>query len=69
MFKRFKRLASGTGTVAYHKSSNEYVVSLFDFEQDRLVALETFPVDGTLADDKAVRQMVKGYVDTYAAAN
>jgi len=68
-FQRIRKLASGAGTVAYSRSStNAFVVTVWTEETDRFTAVEAFPFFGHL-DEIAARQMVKGYVDTYAASN
>lgn len=66
---RIRKLASGEGTVAAYDQLGQFWVSVWYFEDDRKELLEEWTTDGTLADTQATRAMVKGFVDSYAAAN
>jgi hypothetical protein len=68
MFTYIRELKSGNGTVAYHQDGDMLVATLWTEETDKFVAIESITFEGR-DDFKAARQMMRGFVDSYAANN
>lgn len=66
---RAVELASGEGQVWWQYTLSGVAAQRYNYADDSKELLEEIECDGSLADRKAIRAMIQGFVVSYAEAN